>query len=126
MVTVVSAQVRVPAALLGTHARLCAARGVVAVGLTWKFSTNGEVVLVQLTWPTKLGAVVPVGAPQPVPFWNTRPLCQKSVMVTGLRCAFATVTWKLTNDPGFRVAVVPPPVQFPGLGQIVLVIVVAA
>src|SRR4051812_5277968 len=68
MVTVVSAQVRLPAALLGTHARLCAALGVVAVGLTWKFSTNGEVVLVQVTWRMKLGAVVEVGAPQPVPF----------------------------------------------------------
>src|SRR3954465_4803127 len=84
MFTIATEQVRPPVALLGTHAWLGAALGVIAVVLTRKFSMTCVLVAVQVTWPTKPGAVVVVGAPQLSPFWNTRPLCQKSVMVTGL------------------------------------------
>src|SRR3954469_21920725 len=85
MFTVTCEQVGPLVASLGTHARLTAALGVGAVGLTRKFSTTSALVAVQVTWPTKPGAVVAVGAPQSSPFSNTRPLCQNSVMVTGLR-----------------------------------------
>jgi hypothetical protein len=51
----------------------CAVLGVVAVVLTRKFSTACE--LVQVTWPTKPGAGFGVTAPQPSPFWKTRPAC---------------------------------------------------
>src|SRR5439155_25220489 len=84
MFTITTEQVRPPVALLATHAWLGAALGVVAVTLTRKFSTICALVAVQVTWPTKPGAVVVVAAPPLSPFWNTRPLCQESVMVTGL------------------------------------------
>jgi len=104
-------------------ATFCAVLGVVAVVLTRKFSTADG--LVQVTEPTKPGAGFGVTAPQPSPFWNTRPACHWSVNVTG-PWAFATTTRKLTSDPGVSVAVVPPPAQLPGAGQMVFVIVVVA
>jgi len=54
-------------------ATFCAVLGVVAVVLTRKCSTACE--LVQVTEPTKPGAGFGVTAPQPSPFWNTRPAC---------------------------------------------------
>jgi hypothetical protein len=105
-----------------TQAWLIAVLGVVAVVLTRKLSTPCE--LVQVTEPTKPGAGFGVTAPQPSPFWNTRPACHESVKVDGV--AFPTTTRKLTSDPGVSVAVVPPPAQFPGDGQMVFVIVVVA
>jgi hypothetical protein len=103
-------------------ATLSAVLGVVAVVLTRKFSTACE--LVQVTWPTKPGAGFGVTAPQPSPFWNTRPACHWSVNVGGL--AFPTTTRKLTSEPGVSVVLVVPLAQFPGAGQMVFVIVVVA
>jgi hypothetical protein len=104
------------------EARFRAVLGVVAVVLTRKFSTACP--LVQVTWPTN-GATPADTAPQPSPFWNTRPFSQVSVNVVG-PWAFPTTTRKLTSDPGVSVAVVPPLAQFPGAGQMVFVIVVVA
>jgi hypothetical protein len=102
---------------------LVAVLGVVAVVLTRKFRMACE--LVQVTWPTKPGAGFGVTAPQPSPFWKTRPADHWSVNVED-PWAFATTTRKLTTDPGVSVAVVPPPAQFVGVGQMVFVIVVVA
>src|SRR5262249_29166938 len=77
MLTVTCEVTGVPAALLAILARLIAVVPLAAVVLTRKFSTACE--LVQVTWPTKPGAGFGVTAPQPSPFWNTRPACHWSV-----------------------------------------------
>jgi hypothetical protein len=63
--------------------------GVVAVGLTRKFSTAE--LLVQVTWPTKPGLLGGPAAPQPSPPWKTRPACHWSMKVAG-PWLFATTT----------------------------------
>src|SRR5205823_6924371 len=73
MLTVTCEEMRVPAALLAILARLIALLPLAAVVATRKFSTACPPVPVQVTWPTKPGAGVGVTAPQPSPFWNTRP-----------------------------------------------------
>jgi len=79
MLTITCEVMGVPAALLATLARLIAEVPLAAVVLTRKFSTACPPVPVQVTEPTKPGAGFGVTAPQPSPFWNTRPACHWSV-----------------------------------------------